>query len=189
MSKIYLPNSTQLDTLNEKLGDIGETLAGQQLVTKDSVVSALGYEPAERDLVYINSATITADGTKMVNFTTDSAGNNLRLKRILMQVTFPDVVGDNSLYCGLGNYRWVAYCYIKTCTRVLFDIQPAGGDAWYALMYRSTTTGSTITYNATTSTGGFVVQDGTAGVASGVSCYSNSSIPTGSKIDVYGIRA
>lgn len=52
MSKIYLPNSTQLDTLNEKLGDIGETLAGQQLVTKANVVSALGYEPAEKEGTY-----------------------------------------------------------------------------------------------------------------------------------------
>ena len=59
MSKIYLPNSTQLDTLNEKVGAIGDTLAGQQLVTKDAVVSALGYEPEKPEGTYELIETIT----------------------------------------------------------------------------------------------------------------------------------
>jgi len=77
----------------------------------------------------------------------------------------------------------------NTCTRVLFDVQSAGSNTWYALMYRSTSTGSTVTYNTSVSTSGFVTLEDTDGVACGASCYSNTGIPTGVKIDVYGIRA
>ena len=183
--------TTTTVTVTDKNGTTtAEVLDGTDAsVTKENVVSALGYEPAERDLVYINSIITDAESTKMANITTDAQGNSFRLKRILVLITLPTASGDNSLYCGLGDYKWVAYCYINTCTRVLFDVQPAGGDTWYALMYRSTSTGSTVTYNASASTSGFVTVDNTDGVARGVSCYSNVGIPTGTKIDVYGIRA
>ena len=183
--------TTTTVTVTDKSGTTtADVLDGSDAsVTKENVVSALGYTPAERDLVYINSIIIDAESTKMANITTDAQGNSFRLKRILVLITLPTASGDNSLFCGLGDYKWVAYCYINTCTRVLFDVQPAGGDTWYALMYRSTSTGSTVTYNMTTSTSGFVTVDNTDGVARGASCYSNVGIPTGTKIDVYGIRA
>ena len=183
--------TTTTVTVTDKNGTTtAEVLDGTDAsVTKENVVSALGYEPAERDLVYINSIITDAESTKMANITTDAQGNSFRLKRILVLITLPTASGDNSLYCGLGDYKWVAYCYINTCTRVLFDVQPAGGDTWYALMYRSTSTGSTVAYNASVSTSGFVTVDNTDGVARGASCYSNVGIPTGTKIDVYGIRA
>lgn len=103
MSKIYLPNSTQLDTLNEKLGDIGETLAGQQLVTKANVVSALGYEPAEKEGTYELIETITLEeDTASIERTAEPDGTAYNFSNVAIFLCSSSAVTsswvDNYLY-------------------------------------------------------------------------------------------
>ena len=114
MSKIYLPNSTQLDTLNEKVGAIGDTLAGQQLVTKDAVVSALGYEPGAVPDMWTLIETITlTEATKTVSRTAKPDGTAYKLKRLHIVVESPSGVstkigGEYYVYCkdGTAVYCW-----------------------------------------------------------------------------------
>lgn len=103
MSKIYLPNSTQLDTLNEKVGAIGDTLAGQQLVTKDAVVSALGYEPEKPEGEYelIETITLTEDTSEIIR-TQEPDGTAYKFKAFIISAA-GKTTGDNAFAYWKGN--------------------------------------------------------------------------------------
>ena len=83
--KVKLPDSTQLDTLNGKLESINTTLAGQEFVTKDNIVSALGYEPEKPEGNYelIETITLTED-VKTVTRTQEPDGTPYALNGIII---------------------------------------------------------------------------------------------------------
>ena len=120
MSKIYLPNSTQLDTLNEKVGAIGDTLAGQQLVTKDAVVSALGYEPEKPEGEYELIETITIAAKMSVSRDAEPDGTAYRFKALrviadydgtgeVIQYGYFKVGSDFACYIGYNWYEMDVY--------------------------------------------------------------------------------
>ena len=105
MSKIYLPNSTQLDTLNEKVGAIGDTLAGQQLVTKDAVVGALGYEPEKPEGEYelIETIMLTEDTSEIIR-TQEPDGTAYAFNAAMSTIALPAVQGRYDFVGFGGNW-------------------------------------------------------------------------------------
>ena len=195
MSKIYLPNSTQLDTLNEKLGDIGDTLAGQQLVTKDSVVSALGYEPevAEGDYVLLNTITITETAT-LVKITTDSNGDALKLAHLYVVITTDGTLEANkssSTYVDFGStsaylYPSVTFYKDTKCYTVMIAHAYGARKEYNHIQYDKNydTKGAIVASKSYTK-----VTPGNVSPITGLCIYSSSGIPVGVTFAVYGIRA
>ena len=82
--RVKLPDSTQLDTLNGKLESINTTLAGQEFVTKDNIVSALGYEPVKPEGNYelIGTFNSGTEDVKSWSVYKDDDGNYYKLTSI-----------------------------------------------------------------------------------------------------------
>ena len=188
MSKIYLPNSTQLDTLNEKVGAIGDTLAGQQLVTKDAVVSALGYEPEKPEGEYelIETITLTEDTSEIIR-TQEPDGTAYKFKAFIIMATgkttkdntFAYWMGNNGLTIALGRFS-NTYNY-KTLLRGFM----MGG---FIFAIGSDQAG----YNVRTSQCIPAAIDKSAypnGYIDYVNFSTDSPMTVGTTIDLYGIRA
>ena len=192
MSKIYLPNSTQLDTLNEKVGAIGDTLAGQQLVTKDAVVSALGYEPEKPEGEYelINSVK-TSETTTVLNINKDSSGNPFDLVHGYIKTTCPSTVTESvsgSIYfsgtSAEGSLSLSGYYQLFTGT--------AGNVYYWVHRYGSRVETFYEQLNATNSIVGqfsVMAKKYSNPHITSVYMYVSAGVPAGVTIDLYGIRA
>lgn len=192
MSKIYLPNSTQLDTLNEKVGAIGDTLAGQQLVTKDAVVSALGYEPAEKEGNYelINSITIS-ETTTIIDINKDSDGNSFDLVHGYIKTTCPSTVTTSvsgSIYFkgksadgSLSLSGWYQL-FTGTSGNVYYWVHRYGSRI--ETFYEKLNATNSIVESSSTMAKGYDSPHVTSAYM-----YVSAGVPAGVIIELYGIRA
>ena len=188
MSKIYLPNSTQLDTLNEKVGAIGDTLAGQQLVTKDAVVSALGYEPEIPIGAYELLNEVTVDEA-VVSFkiTQDSNGNALKLKHMYVDV-YGDGTSTGAASVSVTSTSGEAYIYLggfpRSQTKISSKIWGDVNGNRLAFFYNQYTTDFTPIGHQ------FVMNSfDTPQYITGISIYAGQKITVGLTLKIYGIRA
>lgn len=188
MSKIYLPNSTQLDTLNEKVGAIGDTLAGQQLVTKDAVVSALGYEPEKPEGEYelIETITLTEDTSEIIR-TQEPDGTAYKFKAFIITATgktttnnaFAYWTGNDGVTVALG--RFSSTNNYKTLLRGFmmggFIFAIGSDEAGYNVKTSQCISGAT---KKSTYPNGYIDY---------IKFSTNSPMKVGTTIDLYGIRA
>lgn len=88
MGKTFFPDSTQLDTLNGHLSDISETLGGQNVLTRENLISLLGYEPVKPEGNYelIETITLTED-MAAIERTQEPDGTAYNFKALLFQAT------------------------------------------------------------------------------------------------------
>ena len=116
--RVKLPDSTQLDTLNGKLESINTTLAGQEFVTKDNIVSALGYEPVkpEGDYELIEEITLTEDTTQIVR-TQEPDGKAYKFKALIIAATGLTTTNNSFAYWWANNSRLIALGRFSSTTR------------------------------------------------------------------------
>ena len=93
MAKTFFPDSTQLDTLNGHLNDISETLGGQNVLTRENLISLLGYEPVKPEGNYelIETITVSDDTTAAIERTAEPDGTAYNFKKIITKFAIPAV--------------------------------------------------------------------------------------------------
>lgn len=100
MGKTFFPDSTQLDTLNGHLNDISVTLGGQNVLTRENLISLLGYEPVKPEGNYelIESITVSDDTTTVIERTQEPDGTAYDFKKVIVKYAIPQQAASTSNY-------------------------------------------------------------------------------------------
>ena len=151
-------------------------------VTKDNIVSALGYEP-EKVLSFELINDLTMGGTQESIISQDSDGNSFSLREAYVIFDSPEEI-DQTVWLGPWSYRWAwigsqklkTYIWhVKQIADQLFTISVvAKGDKWSAGDGNNLRSGAV---------------EGNTATIQRICWYFSTSMPENTRVRIYGIRA
>ena len=195
MAKTFFPDSTQMDTLNGHLDDISETLGGQNVLTRENLISLLGYEPVKPEGNYelIESITVSDDATTVIERTAEPDGTAYNFKKMIIKAAvaqasvasaqFSTIIG-NGVASGWSNNATSTSgtMYITQWLEVkngIFNVRTHNG---------TTNSG----YNTTDYGGSYYEAIVSMDALTRIRMRLNSgalAFPSGTKIDIYAVRS
>ena len=198
MAKTFFPDSTQLDTLNGHLNDISETLGGQNVLTRENLISLLGYEPVKPEGNYelIESITVSDDTTTVIERTAEPDGTAYNFKKVIVKVAIPaqDTDGTNYFATRINDafFVWSQNVISKTDGYFWQQIEIENGiyvqKAQNPYIRHAEMTGfRSASYDSILAG----IYDPALTVISEIKMYISKDhiIPSGTKIDIYAVRS